>query len=330
MVSVKTTKKAGKKAERLSEAEYRYLKGIYTSLNNPAAYDGISSLRKASGLPLSKVREFLESSKVYTNFKAARQKFKRLKVRNLGVNHIWSVDVAFMNKFSKENDGVQYLLIAFDVLTRFLRVHTMKSKSAQAAFDAFSKMIIIKKPTSVPIQLWTDQGKEFKGHFRKHCEELEVEVYSTYGDSKSAIAERFVRTLKKILYKFFEESGSCRYLGHLQQFVRLINARVYSSIGLAPADVSKQHVRSLVLQNSPNAYDKRPNSGMKSYRTPPKLFGRKKMFRKKQTVRLFFQRKPFQKSYKQRFTDEVFTVARVSIPSNRSEPITYVLHDNKG
>ena len=35
-------------------------------------------------------------------------------------------------------------------------------------------------------------------------------------------------------------------------------------------------------------------------------------------------------SYKQRFTDEVFTVARVSIPRNRSEPITYVLHDNKG
>ena len=43
-----------------------------------------------------------------------------------------------------------------------------------------------------------------------------------------------------------------------------------------------------------------------------------------------FQRKPFQKGYKQRFTDEVFTVARVSIPRNRSEPITYVLHDNTG
>ena len=46
----------------------------------------------------------------------------------------------------------------------------MKSKSAQAAFDAFSKMINIKKPTSVPIKFWTDQGKEFKGYFRKHCE----------------------------------------------------------------------------------------------------------------------------------------------------------------
>ena len=56
MDSVTTTKKAGEKAERLSEAEYRYLKGIYTSLNNPAAYGGISGLRKASGLPLSKVR----------------------------------------------------------------------------------------------------------------------------------------------------------------------------------------------------------------------------------------------------------------------------------
>ena len=84
------------------------------------------------------------------------------------------------------------------------------------------------------------------------------------------------------------------------------------------------------MLNCPNAYDKRPNLGMKSYRMPPKLFGRKNLFRKKQTLRLSFQRKPFQKSYKQQFTDELFTVARVSIPRNCSEPITYVLHDNNG
>ena len=103
-----------------------------------------------------------------------------------------------MNKFSKENDGVKYFLIAVDVVPRFLRARTMKSKSAQGAFEAFSKMINIEKPTSVHIKLWTDQGKEFKGYFRKHCEELGVEVYSNYGDSKSAIAERFVRTYKNI------------------------------------------------------------------------------------------------------------------------------------
>ena len=33
--------------------------------------------------------------------------------------------------------------------------------------------------------------------------------------------------------------------------------------------------------------------------------------------------------YKQRFTDEAFTVARVSIPRNCSESITYVLHAYK-
>ena len=81
----------------------------------------------------------------------------------------------------------------------------MKSKSVQAAFEAFSKMINIEKPTSVPIKLWKDQGKEFKGYFRKHCEELGVEVYSTYGDSKSAIAERFVRTLKNFYTNFFKK-----------------------------------------------------------------------------------------------------------------------------
>ena len=96
MGSFKVTKKSVKHwkttGKHWSEGEHGYLKGIYKSINKPAAYGGVFSLRQPSGLPLSEMREFLQSSKQYTKFKAARQKFKRLKVRSLGVNHIWSVD----------------------------------------------------------------------------------------------------------------------------------------------------------------------------------------------------------------------------------------------
>ena len=86
---------------QLTESEFRTLKRIYTSLTNPAAYGSPANLKKASGFPMKKIRLFLESSKVYTKLRASRQKFPRLKERSLGINHIWSLDVAFLETFSK-------------------------------------------------------------------------------------------------------------------------------------------------------------------------------------------------------------------------------------
>ena len=96
----------------LTESEYRKLHGLYTSLNHPSALGSISHLRKASGLIRKKVLAFLETSKTYTKFKPAQRKIPRLPVISLGINHIWSLDVAYMESIAKFNDGVKYLFFA--------------------------------------------------------------------------------------------------------------------------------------------------------------------------------------------------------------------------
>ena len=313
---------------QLTESEFRTLKGIYTSLTNPANYGSPANLKKASGLPMKKIRLFLESSKVYTKFRGSRQKFPRLKVRSLGIKHIWSLDVAFMETFSKENNGVQFLLIAVDVLSRFLRIQPMTSRTANCALEPFKKMINPHNPITVPVKVWTDQGKEFKGSFKKFCNYLKIGLHSTYGESKSAIAERYVRTVKNILYKFFEEYGSCRYIPHLQKFVKLINSRVHSTIGMPSDKVSEKDVKRLITMNSPHAFDE-ARIGRKNLNIKRRTRSRQQKFKKGQSVRLSYQRKPFDKGYKQRFTDELFTVCRVSVPRSKFEPITYVLKDKE-
>ena len=48
-----------------------------------------------------------------------QKKFPRLEVQAYRLNEILSVDVAYMNKIAKFNNGVRYLLVAVDVLSRF-------------------------------------------------------------------------------------------------------------------------------------------------------------------------------------------------------------------
>ena len=66
-----------------------------------------------------------------------------------------------MDKIAQHNNGVKYLLV--DVLSRYLRVQPMKALYAKDAVEAFKKMIKQKKPERV----WTDNGSEFKGEFKK-------------------------------------------------------------------------------------------------------------------------------------------------------------------
>lgn len=298
----------------LSASEYRKLHGLYTSPKSPAAFGSVRSLMKASGLNRKKVVAYLESSSTYTKFKQANRKFQRLRVSSLGINHIWSMDVAFMEKLAKENNGVKYLLVAIDTLSRFVRVQPMMNKSAEEAKQAFQKMIDV--PTlTFPIKLWVDQGKEFQGAFKTFCDNNEIEVYHTFSETKSSMAERAIRSLKTLLYKYFEEFETFRYMHHLQKFVKIMNSRVNRSIGKPPNQFSFKDARKLSLAT----VESRSGNPVRSPR-----------FSVGDRVRIAYKEMPFKKGYKQKFTNEVFQVARVSNPRNNSQPPTYLLQDRNG
>ena len=49
--------------------------------------------------------------------------------------------LARVDKLSKQNAGIKYLLIAVDCLSHFLRVEPLKSKYALTTAEAFKQMI---------------------------------------------------------------------------------------------------------------------------------------------------------------------------------------------
>ena len=92
-----------------------------------------------------------------------------------------------------------------------------------------------------PEKVWTDKGSEFKGEFKKFCEKKGIHLYSTENETKSAFAERNIRSLKNIIYKYLEEKWTWTYIKDLPQFVNTINSRVNRVTQLAPNKVFKKH-----------------------------------------------------------------------------------------
>ena len=264
----------------LTENEYRRLKGIYISLDSVAAFGGVNDLVRESGLSVKQVKEFLQSSKTYTKFRPNRKRFKRWRVHSLGINHVWSVDLAHMDKLAAENDGYQYLLVCVDTFSRFLRVQPMKDKQSETALVALKKMLP-KARADYPLKIWVDQGKEVCGAFKNFCLQNDIVLYNTLNDSKSAIAERYIRTIKSKLYKYFNERETTRYIGQLQKLVKMLNSRSHPILGMAPKNVRPEHTVDLLKKNVPDMLRKwRP-------RKPSRKFSKKKpKFKKGQTVRI--------------------------------------------
>ena len=51
-------------------------------------------------------------------------------------------------------------------------------------------------------KIWVDQGSKFYNKsFEKLVKDNDIEIYQTYNEGKSDVAERFIRTLKNKIYK---------------------------------------------------------------------------------------------------------------------------------
>ena len=84
-----------------------------------------------------------------------------------------------------------------------------------------------------------DQGPEFYNKkFLDLLKRHNIKHYSTHSDRKSAIVERFNRTLKTRMYRAFTSQGSHRWVDILPDLVAGYNNSKHRSIGMTPNEVT--------------------------------------------------------------------------------------------
>ena len=137
--SIKMPKLKREEAGSISKSERQKLQSLY--IHGGAAYRSVRILVKASSLSVSKVRHFLHSKPSYTKFTLATRKFKRMKAFARYKNEIWCMDLAYVDKVAKDNNGVKSLLVRQDLFDRTVDSKEMKTKDSKETVRAFLTLI---------------------------------------------------------------------------------------------------------------------------------------------------------------------------------------------
>ena len=233
--------------------------------------------------------------------KPVRRKFEKNRVFVNGIDKIWAADLVDMQAFSKFNRGIKYLLAVIDVFSKYGYLVPLKDKMGKSVISALKTIFKERKPE----KMWVDKGKEF---YNKDVKEL-IELYSTENEEKSNVVERWIRTMKERMWKYFTDNNTNHYVNILSDLVEDYNNTRHSSIKMTPVEASKKKTEMRVWRNL--------------YPDHLEIRDIKPKFSVGDKVRISKKKKTFEKGYTTRWTEEIFTIVEVK----HTLPVTYKIAD---
>ena len=233
--------------------------------------------------------------------KDLRRKFKKRRVLVNGIDKIFAADLVDMQAFTKFNRGAKYLLAVIDVFSKYGWLIPLKDKTGKSVASALKTIFKERKP----VKMWVDKGKEF---YNKDVKDL-IELYSTENEEKSSVVERWIRTMKEKMWKYFTANSTNVYINVLPDLVKEYNNNRHSSIKMTPVKASKKENELTVWRNL--------------YPEHLEIHDIKPKFSVVDKVRISKKKKTFEKGYTTRWTEEIFTIVKVKLTS----PVTYKTAD---
>lgn len=289
------------------------LADIYYDPSHPAGYAGIRKLQVAAKqyypkVSLEQIKAWLQKQKTYTLHKPIRRKFQRRQTRVGGIDIQWQADLADLQKLMKDNDQYRYLLCVIDVFSKYAWVIPIFNKTGNTLIKAFQTIL---KSGRSPKSLQTDKGSEFKNkEFQQFLKKKKIHFFTTENpETKASIVERFQRSLKSRMWKYFTHEKTRCYIDVLQDMVHAYNHSFHRSIQRTPASVTP---------------DTEPEVARHLYGSKNKI--KSLPVQVGDLVRINKTKKTFDKGYLPNWTTELFKVTSI----RHSSPPTVKLEDLGG
>ena len=110
-------------------------------------------------------------------------------------------------------------------VSKYVWVISLKDKTGTIIVNAFQKIISKGRKSN---KIWVDQRSKFYNNpFKRLLKINNTEMYSTYNEGKSVVAERFIGTLKQNFY-----------FDVLDDIVNKYNNTVHRTIKMKPIDIT--------------------------------------------------------------------------------------------
>ena len=214
-----------------------------------------------------------------------------------------------MQQLKSHNNGFRYLLNVIDVFSKFVWSIPIKDKTGKTITESFD--YIVKTSKRRPEKLWVDNGTEFYNKvFQKWLNDNDVKMYSTFNEGKAVVIERFNRTLKNKMYKYFTAKNTYKYVDVLSVLINEYNNHKHSTIKMTPKAASMKRNEKIVLNNIYPDDDKN------------EMFNNKFMVGDRVRISKY-KRKVFDKGYTPNWSEEVFVIDGIQL----TNPTTYIIKD---
>ena len=274
------------------------LRNLYYDPQSAVAFGGVSKLLKEArkkNISPAQVKRWLKKQLSYTLHKGLKRKFKKNRVIVNGMDEQWQADLVDMQSFARDNKGIKFLLTVIEVLSKRAWAVPLKNKTGAEIIKAFETIF---KEGRTPEKLQTDAGSEFMNRqFQTFLKKWNVCHFVTYNQTKAQIVERFNRTLKNKMWRYFDYANTHRYWNVLDDLVDGYNRTYHRSIKMTPLEVTKFNAQTVWKRLYPELV-KRKKSDVKF------------KFKVGDLVRITRSKGVFEKGYAENWTEEMFEIKR--------------------
>ena len=289
------------------------LRSIYENASSPRSYGGVESLyreAKKQKIKVSRqqVEKWLSKELSYTLHKPVRKRFSRNKTIVFYIDELWQMDLCDTSSLKQFNDGDTFILSIIDVFSKIGFARSLKDKKGPTVLKAF--LNVLEESGRKPTKVQTDAGVEFTNRaFKSTLKKQNIHFYVTFSENKAAVVERFNRTLKSRMWRYFTHNNTYRYVDVLQELVSGYNASPHKGVGMAPIEVNDSNPLKIWKKYYSQGVNRKPFK-----------------FAIKDHVRISRDKGVFAKGYVQSWSEEHFVIeSRL-----RRTPNVYVLRDLSG
>ena len=138
-----------------------------------------------------------------------------------------------------------------------------------------------------------------------------ISRYSTHGEHKSAISERFIRTLKERNWHRFTAENTRNWIDILDDLVNKYNNSYHEAIRMRPNDASK------ILKNESELWENLFRDDEQAKKSDKFKIG--------DTVRISRIKGIFEHGFLPNWTEHIYKIHK----TNKSTPVIYILKDLK-
>ena len=176
------------------------------------------------------------------------------------------------------------LFYVIDIFNKYTWAVPLKDKKGVSIVDAFQKILndLDRKPNKIWVEFCNNS-------FKRWLKDNDIEMYSIHNEGKSAVGERFIRTLKTKIYKYMASVSKNVYIDKLDDMMGDCNNTYHRKIKMKPVDVK---------ENTYTDFKKEVN-----HKDP--------IFKVGDHVTIYKYKNIFAKGYTPNWSEEIFVVSKI-------------------